>query len=483
MYFDLYLEFRLFECRFQTLDRLRVDEVLNNGYQGVSELIKSVLRMLPSKTAYRDVLLLAWPVILSNLSVPLLGAVDTAVIGHLPDPANLGAVAIGAMIFSFLYWGFGFLRMGTTGFISQANGAQDYSEVRAILARALMLGGAISIIIILLQVPVLSAALSLIDSTQSVEASASDYFSIRVWGAPAALANYCLLGVFIGLGKTRLALVTQIFMNSLNIILDLVFVLELDMGVSGVALATVISEFMAVGLGLAIILWHLRTLPGHWIKSDIFSFDRFYGLMSVNRDIFIRTILLIFAFAYFTATAAKLGEETLAAVAVAMNFMHFLAFGLDGFAHAAESMVGNAIGAKKQEKLTDVVISSSVLALTVAVGYTAVYGFLGVTIINLLTNIEGVRLVAYEYLPWLIAMPIFAVWSYQLDGIFIGAMKTKEMRNGMIFSFAAYLVSMFMLADRFGADGMWASMIIFMIARALTLAIYYPKVRGAAIKA
>ena len=157
--------------------------------------------MLPTKTAYRDVLMLAWPVILSNLSVPLLGAVDTAVIGHLPDPANLGAVAVGAMIFSFLYWGFGFLRMGTTGFISQANGAEDYNEVRSVLARALILGAAIALVILLVQVPVISIALNLIDSTQAVEETASEYFYIRVWGAPAALANYCLLGVFIGLVK------------------------------------------------------------------------------------------------------------------------------------------------------------------------------------------------------------------------------------------------------------------------------------------
>jgi MATE family multidrug resistance protein len=438
--------------------------------------------MLPSKNSYREVLILAWPVILSNLSVPLLGAVDTAVIGHLPDPANLGAVAIGAMIFSFLYWGFGFLRMGTTGFISQANGAADYTEVRAILARALLLGALIAALILLLQDPIVKLALGFVESSAAVEAGAADYFHIRVWGAPAALTNYCLLGVFIGLGKTQMALVTQIFMNSLNIVLDLVFVLGLDMGVSGVALATVIAEYMAVVLGLIIILRHFSKLEGKWARAEILSIPKFFGLMSVNRDIFIRTILLIFAFAYFTATAAKLGDETLAAVAVAMNFMHFLAFGLDGFAHAAESMVGNAIGAKKPERLRDVVLSSTVLAIGVALAYTLVYGVLGVQIINLLTNIEDVRNTAYDYLPWLVVMPIFAVWSYQLDGIFIGAMKTTEMRNGMIMAFGAYFGAMLLLSEYSGADGMWIAMLIFMTARAVTLLIYYPRIRKAVIR-
>ncbi len=435
--------------------------------------------MLPTKTSYREVLILAWPVILSNLSVPLLGAVDTAVIGHLPDPANLGAVAIGAMIFSFLYWGFGFLRMGTTGFISQANGAGDYTEVRAILARALLLGVLIAGVILLFQTPVLAIALGLVETSSMVERGATQYFQIRVLGAPAALANYCLLGVFIGLGKTQMALVTQIFMNSLNIILDLVFVLGLDMGVSGVALATVIAEYSAVALGIVIILMYLREFEGQWAREEILSLPKFFGLMRVNRDIFIRTILLIFAFAYFTATAAKLGDETLAAVAVAMNFMHFLAFGLDGFAHAAESMVGNAIGAKRPDRLKDVVVSSTVLATIVALGYALIYGMLGAEIIDLLTNIEGVRITAYDYLPWLIVMPLFAVWSYQLDGIFIGAMKTKEMRNGMIASFVAYFGAMLLLSGYNGADGMWIAMLIFMTARAVTLAIYYPCIRKA----
>ncbi|WP_169568592.1 MATE family efflux transporter [Sneathiella limimaris] len=425
---------------------------------------------------------LAWPVILSNLSVPLLGAVDTAVIGHLPNAANLGAVAIGTMIFSFLYWGFGFLRMGTTGFVSQANGADDANEIRSIIARALLLGLVLSGLVLSLQWPVLNIALTLVEGTAEVESGAAEYFGYRIWGAPAALANYSILGIFIGLGQTRLALVTQVFMNSVNIILDLVLVLGFDMGITGVAIATVIAEYMAVVLGLLIVSNQLKRIGGMWVIQNILSLERFWALMSVNRDIFIRTILLIFTFAYFTATAASLGEDKLAAVAVAMNFMHFLAFGLDGFAHAAESMVGNAIGAKREKRLQEVVFSSTILAVIVAGLYALVYGFAGDGLINLLTDIEEVRFAAYEFLPWLTVMPLAAVWSYQLDGIFIGAIRTREMRNGMIISFIIYFAAIQVFADSWGTDGLWLSLILFMLARAGTLMLMYPAVRRSALK-
>jgi len=439
------------------------------------------MTLTPRFSSYREVIHLAWPVILSNLSVPLLGAVDTAVIGHLPNPAFLGAVAIGAMIFSFLYWGFGFLRMGTTGFVSQASGAGDVNEIRATLARALIIGFLAAVVILTFHSPIISIALQLIDTSDSVRHGATDYFNYRIWGAPAAFANYCLLGTFIGLGKTRAALVTQVFMNAVNIILDLVFVIGLDMGVAGVALATAIAEYMAIFVGGYLILREFKKLGGSWIKNDILSFAKMKQLLSVNRDIFIRTIVLIFAFAYFTVSAAKLGEETLAAVAIAMNFMHFLSFGLDGFAHAAESMVGKAIGAKQSQKLNEVVSASTILAVAVSLLYSVIYFVFGEMMINTLTSIEAVRTVAYGYLPWLIAMPVFAVWSFQLDGIFIGAMRAAEMRNGMILSFVAYIISIQIFSNIWGADGLWAAMIIFMIARGLTLAVVYPRVRRLAI--
>ncbi len=429
---------------------------------------------------HREVWHRAWPVIVANLSVPALGAVDTAVIGHLPDPSYLGAVAIGSMIFSFIYWGFGFLKMGTTGFVAQAAGAEDPSGIRTVFAQSILLGLIISFAILLLQYPVIETALYLINSTSDVEQGAILYFDHRIWGAPAALLNYAFLGLFIGLGNTRAALVMQISMNLVNIILDIIFVVYLDMKVAGVAQATVIAEYSAIIVGLYLVRRQLLHIGGEWIKAAVFSFDGMRKLLAVNFDIFIRTVLLILAFAYFTAEAAKRGEETLAAVAVLMNFVHFLSFGLDGFAHAAEGLVGNAVGGKKNKKLDEVVLVSSLWALLVAVVYVVVYRLFGEYIIQLLTDIETVRTEAYVYLPWLYVMPLVAVWPYQLDGIFIGAMQSKAMRNGMIISFLAYFLSIQFFSNLYGTHGLWGALIVFMAVRGLTLAAVYPKVRKAA---
>ncbi|MZR31127.1 MATE family efflux transporter [Sneathiella litorea] len=429
-----------------------------------------------SLPTHRETLRLAWPIILSNSSVPLLGAVDTAVVGHLPEPHYIGAVAIGALIFSFLYWGFGFLRMGTTGFVAQASGQEDATEVRSVLARALILSGIIAVIVLILQAFVLWLALLLIEGSAEVEGGAADYFFVRIWGAPAVLANYALMGFFIGIRNTKAALTVQIFMNGLNIILDLIFVIGFGWNVIGVAAATVISESLALLLGLYIVRRELAQIGGVWKRSAILSLAKMGRLLAVNFDIFIRTILLIFAFAYFTAQAAKEGDVTLAAVAVLMNFMHFMAFGLDGFAFAAEGMVGTAVGAKKIDKLREIVYVSGFWALVVACLYALVYLVFGPLIINLLTGIEEVRLRANEFLPWLIGMPLVAIWSYQLDGIFIGAVQSKEMRNGMIISFAAYMSAMFLLGSQWGTHGFWAALIVFFVLRAVTLAVVYPRV-------
>ncbi|TNE40146.1 MAG: MATE family efflux transporter [Alphaproteobacteria bacterium] len=436
----------------------------------------SRIRDFLSLPSHKETWRLAWPIILSNSSVPLLGAVDTAVVGHLPDPHYIGSVAIGAMVFSFLYWGFGFLRMGTTGFIAQAAGEKDADEMRAVLARALMLSLFISVLILLLQSIVLWVALKLVHGSEAVEAGATRYFAIRIWGAPAVLANYALMGFFIGIRKTRSSLVIQIFMNSLNVILDLTFVLGFGWDVAGVAAATAISESAALLLGLYIIRKELVRIGGVWNWIAIRNLKRLVRLMAVNLDIFIRTILLIFSFAYFTAEAAKEGDITLAAIAVLMNFMHFIAFGLDGFAFAAEGLVGTAVGAREVHRLREIVYVSGFWALVVSGLYALVYFFFGSNIIDLLTGIPEVRARAYEFLPWLVAAPLISIWSYQLDGIFIGAVQSKEMRNGMIISFIAYMAGMKLFGYFWGTHGLWAALMLFMAMRAVTLAFVYPRV-------
>ncbi len=441
----------------------------------------SISRFL-SLSSHRDVWRLAWPIILSNSSVPLLGAVDTAVVGHLPEAHYLGSVAIGALIFSFLYWGFGFLRMGTTGFVAQAQGQEDPDEIRSVVARAVLLALAISIIVLILQALVLWIALELITASPQVETGASTYFAIRIWGAPAVLVNYAFMGLFIGSKNTRYALIVQVFMNSLNVVLDLLFVLGLGWAVEGVAAATLISEVAAVFLCLYLARRQLRNLGGQFHTESLLVVSKLTRLLSVNFDIFVRTILLIFSFAYFTAQAAKTGDVTLAATAIMMNFMHFMAYGLDGFAFATEGLVGSALGAKDRKKLREIVYVSSFWALLVALLYSLVYLIFGPLIINLLTGIEEVRVMANSFLPWLIAAPLISIWSYQLDGIFIGALQSKEMRNGMIISVIIYFIGMHFFPIYWQADGLWAALMLFMAVRAVTLALVYPRVERAAMR-
>ena len=293
---------------------------------------------------HRRVWRVAGPIILSNISVPLLGAVDTAVVGHLDSPIYLGGVAIGSLIFNYVYWGFGFLRMGTTGLAAQALGARDSHEIWATLNRGFIVAAVLSAIVITLQIPIVESANWLFDASQPVESLASEYFRIRIWAAPAALANYVILGWLIGLQRAGSALTIQVFMNGLNVILDLVFVMGFGWDVQGVALASVLSEYAAIALGLFLCVRILRREGAERNLKNLWDVARFRRLAAINGDIFIRTLFLISAFAVFTAQAAKMGDTTLAANALLLNFQMFLSHALDGFAHAASALVGGAVG-------------------------------------------------------------------------------------------------------------------------------------------
>lgn len=424
---------------------------------------------------HRRVWALAWPIILSNLSVPLLGAVDTAVMGHLPEETYLGGVAIGAQIFSVVFWAFGFLRMSTTGFAAQARGAGDADEVRAVLARAVLLAGGIGIGLIVLQWPLGLLSFSLFPASAAVESLAADYFYVRVWAAPATLAHYAFLGWFIGMHNTRAALVLQLWMNGVNIALDLVFVLLLGWGIEGVALATVIAEYSAIAVAVLVARPMLARAGGQWVRARIIEAARLKAMMAVNRDIFIRTLALTASFAWFTARGSALGDLTLAANAVLMNFSTFLAYGLDGFAHAAEPMVGSAYGSRKPDALRQAVRASTHLAAAVALVYVAVYGLGGTAIIALLTGLADVRAAAAAYLPWVIVLPLVAVWCFQLDGVFIGATRGQDMRNTTILAALLYFVATLVLVPLWGNHGLWASLLVFMAARGLLLFRLYPR--------
>ena len=430
---------------------------------------------ISSRDWHRRVWRLAAPIILSNLSVPLLGAVDTAVVGHLPEPYYLGAVAVGALIFTFLYWGFGFLRMGTTGLTAQAWGGSRDDEVRATLYRALLTAVGLGAVILLLQKPIGAMAFALLEASSEVEGHGGAYFAIRIWSAPAALANYVVLGWFLGLQNARVPLALQVFLNGINIVLDLVFVLVLGWQVEGVALATVIAEYSGLALGLLFVLHRLQGASAV-SATKIFDPARFKYLFAVNRDIFIRTLCLIFCFAYFTAQGAKLGDVVLGANAVLMNFLAIASHGLDGFAHAAEALVGGAAGAGHRQGFRRAVSACVFWAGIVAGLFAIIFWMGGDKLISILTGVASVRETASQYLPWLIVAPILSVWAFLLDGIFLGTTRTVELRNAMLFSTVVYLIAVQLLLPTLGNHGLWLALSGLMVLRGVSLAAYYPRV-------
>ena len=423
----------------------------------------------------RDVWRIAAPMILSNISVPLLGMVDTGVTGHLDSPAYLGAVAIGAMIFGFLYTGMNFLRMGTTGITAQRFGADDNDGLRVSLGQALIVSLLIALTLIALHVPIGQFALNLIGAEADVEAYASQYFSIRIWSAPGTLANFVLIGWFLGLQNARVPLLIFLTINITNIVLDLVFVLQLGMKVDGVALASVIAEYAGVVVGLFFAARALRKRSGHWPLARLFNVRAYAAFFAVNANLFVRTMALIFTFAFVTAQGARLGGLVLAANAVLMNLQTLTAFALDGFAHAAEALVGKAVGQKRRDVLERSVQLALKWSLIFAVGFFLFYVLIGPTLIRLLTNLPDVRSTAMQFLPWLVISPLVSVWSFLYDGVYVGATRSKEMRDLMLIStFAVFLPAWFLLQD-YGNHGLWLAFTIFMASRGLGMHIWYRK--------
>jgi len=423
---------------------------------------------------HRRVWALSGPIILSNISVPLVGAVDTAVVGHLPEPDSIGAVALGALIFTFLFWGFGFLRMGTTGFVARAYGANDEQALSDTLLRVLMLATTLGLIIIALGYPLIQFALYLLDSSDNIESLASSYATIRIWSAPATLSIYVFTGVFIGLHNMRYVFVLQLVMNIVNVLLDLLFVLVFDMGVEGVALATLIAEYLAVLLGFWLLRKPLAKAYRQLNWTRLLERSAIMALMKANGDIFVRTLCLVFSFGYFTAQSASMGDVILAANAILMHLQSILAYALDGFAHAAEALVGSAYGGGKQAQFKRAVKFTTIWGLVCAFLISLVFWLFGGFILQLFTSIDAVLLTAANYLPWTIIAPVISIWSFQLDGIFIGTGYTREMRNAMIVSMLIYFGLLILLVPTLGNHGLFLSLTLFMIFRALTLAYYYP---------
>lgn len=422
----------------------------------------------PNQVTHRSVLKLAVPMIISNITTPILGLVDTAVVGHLGDASYIGAVATGGLLFGFLYWGFGFLRMSTTGIAAQAVGRQNGEELRAILMRSMVIALLIAAILLVVKQHLAQFGFELLSASPAVENKASSYYFIRIWSAPFTLINYTLIGWYLGAQTAKAPLLITLAINLTNIVLDLVFVLHWNMGVEGVALASVIAEIIGVAVGLMLLPGVMRRYSGRLQWKTVFNAQKFKALIWLNIDVFIRTMCLIFAFAWFTNESAKQGDVILAANTVLLNFQTLMAYALDGIANAAEVLVGRAVGQVHRGLFWRSVYLCGLWSALVALIFTLLFAIFGSVLIASLTDLSSVQNTANQYLFWPVILPLISFWSFLFDGIFIGATWSASMRNCMLVATLLVFMPAWYWLQAYGNQGLWLAFTLFMVARAVT---------------
>lgn len=421
----------------------------------------------------------SWPVILSNISIPILDICNTGILGHLPDPIYLAGFALGIMLVDYIYVSLNFLRMGTTGLTAQAFGNKNNSEIVNSLFRSLMISISIGIFLVCVQSFISKIAFNLFLGSPEVERLGKEYYFIRIFSAFACLSNFAIAGWLLGIQRPKLALFIQIFMNGLNVLLALVFVLKLDYKLQGLAYATVISEILTFIIGMILVCFVIKRDFVSGISAsfyNLFNKEKIKQIFKLNGNIFIRSILLISAFAWFTNFGAQQGDVILAANEILILFLLFMSFALDGFAQASEILVGDSIGAKNLKNLKTSIRLCGLWALSFAIGFSFVYYFCGGYIIDLLTSIPDVRVAAKEYLIWLSVLPLVGIWCYLLDGVFIGATESSAMRDTMIISFIIYSICVNIFIPIFGNNGLWFSLLIFLGGRAGGLYLFLPRI-------
>ena len=411
--------------------------------------------------------------IISNLSVPMLGLVDTAVLGHLDQPVYLAAVAVGGAALSFLYWGFGFLRMGTTGLAAQHFGRQDAYNNRQLAAQSIVLAIAISVVIVATSPWLIELGLRLIGSPEGSAAAAHSYTQIRIFSAPAVLINYCIIGWLIGQQDSRWPLLITLTTNVLNIILDLVFVVVLKLNSDGAAMATVIAEYSGCALAIWVLRRRLAHLPSQLNWPALTKLADYQSLLAVNRHLFIRTLTLLASLAFFTAQGANQGTVVLAANSLIMQLLMLTSYGLDGFAHAAEALTGKAKGEGKHSLFMNTCKQCAKWSLISALLFSAAYALAGQGMIAMLSSIDSVVTEANQYLPWLIVLPLASMGAYLLDGIFIGASRSQAMQNAMLLSALGVYLPVWYFSQAMGNHGLWLAFICFSFARSLSLGVVF----------
>jgi len=423
------------------------------------------------------ILKLSIPIFFANLAIPLVGIIDTGLMGNLGNLSYLSATSVAANLFSMIFWSFGFLRMGTVGLVSQAYGKKDYSEIFNIVLRNLIFVLTIFIILISLQNYIFRLSLNIFDLSVTTEKFYKDYFQIRIWSAPGELTLYIITGLFIGLQKTKISSLAVGLFSILNIILSIIFVAKFDLNIKGVAYGTLFSALIISISFLIYTFWYLYRMSKIEIKiDDLINLNKIKNIFNINLNIFIRTILLTFSFLWFTYLGSQIGEDYIAANAILINLVFLSAFILDAYAFSTEGMVGYSLGKNDINLFKKIVKNSFILSSITGLIISIIYFLINKFAIQLMSNIEVIKSLSSSYAVWLIIMPLISSFCYQFDGIFIGASQTKELRNAMVFSVFSYVVISLILVDLLGNTGIWISLCLFMILRALSLYYYLDKI-------
>lgn len=413
----------------------------------------------------KQILRLAIPNIITNITVPLLGMVDVAIMGHIGNATHIGAIAIGTMIFNLIYWNFGFLRMGTSGLTAQAFGKEDYVEAMRIMVRGLAIALCAALTLIILQNPIALLCQQFVKGSQEMMDIALQYYSIRIWAAPATLGLYVFKGWFIGMQNSKTPMWIAILLNIVNIIFSLLFVIVWNMGVTGVALGTVLAQYS--GLTMAVVMWfwkygHLRSLLD--IKGSL-KWKEMKLFFKLNGDIFLRTLCLVAVFTFIPAISAQMGDAILAANTLLMQLFTLFSYIMDGFAYAGEALVGRYIGACDSFHLKQSVKHLIIWGIILTFIFSTVYYFWGEYILRILTNDLSVIAKAMQYMVWTLLVPVTGFSAFLFDGIYIGATASMSMRNIMFAATAAFFGAYYLLSPTLGNDGLWISFLIFLTIR------------------
>lgn len=420
--------------------------------------------------------------IVSSVSVPLVGLVGTGVLGHLDDEVYLASVAASVQVFSILFVGLNFLRMGTTGITAQAHGSltrdtAGRTAIRQSLGEALIMALVLGVVIVLLQAPIANAAFGLIGAEPEVTRYAHEYFDIRVWSAPATLFNFAALGWLLGMQNARGPLLITLVINLTNVLLDLWFVLGLGLKVRGVAMGALLAELAGAVVAGWLLVRELRRHPGNWSGTRLLDLGAYRALLRINGNLFIRTLALMFTFAFVTVQGARMGSVFLAANALLMNFQWLTAYALDGIANAAEALVGKAIGARDPDGFRRVVRRTLAWSLGFGALFSLAFWLAGPAIVHGLTSLPEIRTAALEYLPWMILLPLISVWSFFYDGVFVGATLSREMRVVMTTSALLVFVPVWYFTRDLGNHGLWLAFTAFMFVRALGMHVWFNRLK------